>query len=108
MVHVHKYTQHHSMKPRDVRERLRGRVDPEVGQVLVGLAEDNSHLRQDITRLAQLTQHCINVVELLAHASGQMRSLMEQYGIDPKALKSALEHTRQTGVESVPLDRSDT
>lgn len=40
-----------TMKPRDIRELLRGKIDPELGKVLVALAEDQVEVKQMIREL---------------------------------------------------------
>lgn len=38
-------------KPRDIRELLRGKINPELGKVLLGLAEDHAEIRQMLKEL---------------------------------------------------------
>lgn len=87
---------HITTKPRDVREVLRGKVDPTLGKVLVGLAEDNAHLRQDIAQLAHLVAHSITTLELLATASDEMKRLMLMSGINPKVMRQTLDDAQRS------------
>lgn len=61
------------MKAREVRERLYGRVDPQVLVVLESLAETQVHTGRTIVELSELVNQCINALDNLANAGGVMR-----------------------------------
>ncbi len=77
------------LKPRDIRELLRGKIDPQLGTVLVKLAEDNAEIRQMIKETLTMF--------------GQLASLMEVHTIildqlkkDPRLNTGAAEAIRKT------------
>ena len=61
---------------RDIRIMLRGKIDPEIGKVLVGLAERQDHLYQ---LMGQLASHMDTMASgLLATTSG-IQALKEKH-----------------------------
>lgn len=52
------------MKAREVRERLKGKIDPDVSRVIEALCEDNSQLRSQIYELAELVNQFTDHVQV--------------------------------------------
>ena len=50
------------MKAREIRERLRGKVDPELLRVLEALGEHVSAQRQETMVLAEMQNKCIDLI----------------------------------------------
>jgi hypothetical protein len=78
---------------RDIREALRGRVDPRLGSVLIALNEDVKALRQQMMKLAELFDQLAdnqirqaNAVNTLRMQLPYLKALKEQgqaVGSDP-------------------------
>ena len=79
------------MRAREVRERLRGKIEPDVMYVLEALAEDNAVLREQILTTAQVVDEIINqlgqlhgVIESAQSTVDKLRG-KEWQGEDPDA-----------------------
>ncbi len=65
------------LRAREVRDRCKGRVDPQVMYCLEALAEQQGVMRQQLTELAEITDQTINAVNNLAGALGVMKDFFE-------------------------------
>jgi hypothetical protein len=72
------------MKGREIKERLQGKVDPEVLLVLVGLGEQASAQMQEIKLMAELMDKLTNIllelgttVEIAHNAVDELRKQRE-------------------------------
>lgn len=66
-----------AVKAREIRERLRGRVDPEVLFVLEQLAEHQNVLREQIMELAQSVDGCINILNQVTQIAVNMKQVTD-------------------------------
>lgn len=74
---------------RQVVEKLRGKVDPELLEVLVGLAEYQSEQRQMIQELAELTNRCVDQVTDMVRVAGAFKTQLVKFERHlPKGLQS--------------------
>ncbi len=62
---------------REVRDRCKGRVEPQAMYCLEALAEQQGVLRQQLNDLAQTLDQTINAVSNLASALGVMKDFVE-------------------------------
>lgn len=70
--------------PREIRSLLRGKIDPDVGKVLVSLAERQEHLWQHMQTLAQgmdTTARALNVALNVAQAVSEGHKELKKRGI---------------------------
>lgn len=58
---------------REIRELLRGNVDPRLGKVLVSLSEDNHTLKQQVMLLAQMFDQMCNLLNMQGAALGAVK-----------------------------------
>ncbi len=63
------------MNTRDIRELLRGNVDPRIGRVLIAQQEDIASLKQMVMRLAGLFNTLVDNQVKQADAVGQLTAL---------------------------------
>lgn len=63
------------MNTRDIRELLRGNIDPRLGKVLISQQEDIAALKQMVMQLAGLIDAILNNQIKQANAVEQMRHL---------------------------------
>jgi len=68
----------YNLHAREVRERLRGRVDPEVLYVLEALAEDNSKFKQQLIQFAQDMDQMTNILQSFMQIGERMKSTVEK------------------------------
>ena len=70
------------IKPRDIREKLRGKIDPEVGKILVRLAEDQIETRMMVSEIAKDVMGIANLMSVMtkgmAAAQESLSSKLEQ------------------------------
>lgn len=64
-----------SVNTRDIRELLRGHVDPRLGKVLIAQQEDIAALKQMVMRLAGMFDHLVDNQLAQANAVDAMRAL---------------------------------
>jgi hypothetical protein len=67
----------YNLHAREVRERLRGRVDPQVLYVLEALAEDNSKFKQQLIQFAQDLDQMSNILSNFLQVAERMKSSVE-------------------------------
>src|SRR5262245_25072976 len=53
---------HGMLKPRDIREKLRGKIDPEIGKVLVKLCEDLHDTRLMVDEIVTMWEQMCNIL----------------------------------------------
>jgi hypothetical protein len=72
-------SEHYGMvKPRDIREKLRGKVDPELGAILVRLCEDIRETRMMVVEVSKSLDQFADVINSMMHISGAMKAAYEQ------------------------------
>lgn len=64
---------------RNIVEKLRGIVDPNLMEELVALAEYQNVQRQQIQQLAQLVNTCVDEINKLASVVGLFKSRLEKF-----------------------------
>lgn len=64
-----------SMNTRDIRELLRGQIDPRLGKVLIAQQEDIASLKQMVMRLAGMFDQLVSNQIAQSNAVDQLRSL---------------------------------
>ena len=67
----------YNLHAREVRERLRGRVDPQLLYVLEALAEDNSKFKQQLIQFAQDLDQMSNIMHNFLQVAERMKSSVE-------------------------------
>jgi uncharacterized coiled-coil protein SlyX len=76
------------MNTRDIRELLRGRIDPRLGKVLIAQQEDIAALKQQVMTLAGLFDQLVNNQISIANATKELTALrplaqkMKQMGME--------------------------
>ena len=65
------------MKAREVRERLKGRVDPEVSICIEALAERIGGLQKQIMDMALMQDEMTNIVSNFASVAENMKSTVD-------------------------------
>lgn len=65
------------MKAREVRDRLKGRVDPEVSRVMEELAEKQSHLLGRVTEMAMTLAKMAEFLETITSANAEVMKRIE-------------------------------
>jgi len=69
------------LKPREIREALRGKIDPEVGAILVRLCEDNRETRALVKQLATILDQWADIINSVMHISEAIKAQHEkQFG----------------------------
>lgn len=63
------------MNTRDIRELLRGHIDPRIGKVLISQQEDIAALKQMVMKLAGLMDSLLNNQISQANVVAQMRDM---------------------------------
>jgi hypothetical protein len=63
------------MNTRDIRELLRGHIDPKLGKVLISQQEDIAALKQQLMTLAGLFDQLVNNQIAIANASKELQAL---------------------------------
>jgi hypothetical protein len=66
------------MKAREVRELLRGKIDPAVSSVIEALAEDISVQKEQLLQLATMYDGIINMNAQIVDIAGNMRGALDQ------------------------------
>lgn len=67
---------HERVHARTVRERLRGRIDPEVCQVLEALAEYQSVQRQQLLDMAMQLDQMMSILNDVVQVGANMKSVL--------------------------------
>lgn len=76
------------MNTRDIRELLRGHIDPRLGKVLISQQEDIAALKQQLMQLAGLFDQLVNNQIAIANATKGLQQLtplaqkMKQMGME--------------------------
>ena len=76
------------MNTRDIRELLRGHIDPRLGKVLISQQEDIAALKQQLMQLAGLFDQLVNNQIAIANATKDLQQLtplaqkMKQMGME--------------------------
>jgi hypothetical protein len=63
------------MNTRDIRELLRGHIDPKLGKVLISQQEDIAALKQQLMQLAGLFDQLVNNQIAIANATKDLQGL---------------------------------
>lgn len=73
---------HHDMlKPREIREALRGKIDPAVGTILVRLCEDSRQTRMQLAEVMKLLNQWADTLNAMMHITERMKAEYEkQFG----------------------------
>lgn len=66
------------LKPREIRERLRGKIDPAIGKILVQLCEDNRQTRMQLAELTKVLDGYADVINAMTHIVDAMKSQYER------------------------------
>lgn len=82
--------------PRQIREELRGKIDPAVGRVLVSLAERQEALRHGMLELAKS-------FDLLARSMAMHTAILEKFRTNEQMYKEA----RRGGIKVESEQRQD-
>jgi len=61
------------LKPREIREMLRGKIDPQIGAVLVRLAEDGRETRMQVVAMGKLLDGMLNQMNVFIQISAAMK-----------------------------------
>jgi hypothetical protein len=76
------------MNTRDIRELLRGSIDPKLGKVLISQQEDIASLKQMVMQLAGLFDQMLNNQITIANATKDLQAMtplmkkMKQMGME--------------------------
>lgn len=71
-------SEHYNMlKPRDIREQLRGKIDPQVGAVLIRLCEDGRETRNQVVAMGRLLDGMLNQMNVFIQISAAMKAQYE-------------------------------
>ena len=71
-------SEHFNMiKPREIREKLRGKIDPEIGAVLVRLAEDGRETRMQVVAMGKLLDGVLDQMNVFVQISAAMKGQYE-------------------------------
>ncbi len=65
------------MKAREVRERLKGRIDPEALHVIEALAEQQSVFRQQLLELAMQLDSMVNIIAQFTVVAENMKNTVD-------------------------------
>lgn len=79
------------LKPREIREKLRGKIDPAVGTVLVQLCEDSRETRRVVVELAKTLDQFTNIINSMMHISDALKNAYERQFGTLKPPKTELE-----------------
>lgn len=73
---------HHDMlKERDIREALRGKIDPAIGRILIRLCEDNRQTRMQLAEVVKLLNQWSDTLNAMMHITERMKEGYEkQFG----------------------------
>lgn len=63
------------MNTRDIRELLRGHIDPKLGKVLISQQEDIASLKQMVMQLAGLFDKVLNNQIIIANATKELQAM---------------------------------
>lgn len=66
------------LKPREIREVLRGKIDPEIGKILVRLCEDNRETRNQVDQLAKMMDQWSDILNAMMNISSAMKITWEK------------------------------
>jgi len=66
------------MRAREVRERLKGRIDPEVSYVIEALAEQMSVYDQALTSLAEMQNKMIDLIANFSVIGENMKEVLNK------------------------------
>lgn len=71
-------SEHYNMlKPREIREQLRGKIDPAIGAVLVRLAEDGRETRMQVVAMGKMIDGVLDQINAIIHIAGAMKAQHE-------------------------------
>jgi division protein CdvB (Snf7/Vps24/ESCRT-III family) len=68
----------YNLHAREVRERLKGKVDPQLMYVLEALAEDNSKFKQQLVQFAQDLDQMTTIMQQIVQVGENMKSTVER------------------------------
>jgi hypothetical protein len=68
----------YNLHAREVRERLRGRVDPNLLYVLEALAEDNSKFKQQLIQMAQDLDTMTQILQQITQISDNLKNTVDK------------------------------
>lgn len=68
----------YNLHAREVRERLKGKIDPQVMYVLEALAEDNSKFKQQLVQMAQDLDKMTDILQSVVGVAENMKSTVEK------------------------------
>ena len=72
-------SEHYGMvKPRDIREKLRGKIDPQLGAILVQLCEDIRETRMMVVEVARSMEQFTNVINSMINITEAIKRNHEQ------------------------------
>jgi Asp-tRNA(Asn)/Glu-tRNA(Gln) amidotransferase C subunit len=66
------------MKAREIRERLKGRIEPEVVICMTAIAELQSAQQQELKMMAEQLDATINILSQLTQVAENMKSVVDQ------------------------------
>lgn len=84
------------LKPREIREALRGKIDPAIGKILVDLCEDARENRRLIVEVAKMLDQYADTINSMMNINDALRKQHEARFGKLSPPKTALDTARET------------
>jgi hypothetical protein len=75
---IHSSEHYGMVKPRDIREKLRGKVDPQLGAILVQMCEDIRETRMMVVQVAKSMDQFTDVINSMMNITEAVKRNHEQ------------------------------